>query len=381
MVFRHPLRFPLMAMAVVALLAALWGGLLRLGWGWPIMRPTLPVAHGPLMVSGFLGTLIGLERAVALGRRWTYAGPALSGLGGLALIVGLPGVAGPMLMAMSSLALVVVFAVIIRRQPGLSEIIMGIGALAWLVGNGLWLSGWPIFRVVGWWAGFLVLTIAGERLELSRFLQISRADRAAFLAAVGLFAAGLVLACAAFDMGARLSGLGLLVLSFWLLRHDIARRAVRKAGLTRFVAVSLLSGYLWLGVAGLLGLRFGGLAAGPHYDAWLHAIFLGFVFAMIFGHAPIIFPAVLGVPVPFRPAFYSHLALLHLSLVLRVVGDVAAWWPGRLWGGLLNAVAVLLFLANMARAVLGGRGWLGPAGSTRPAEARCESERVQGGAS
>jgi len=355
MVVRHPLRFPLMALGMVALLAALWGGLLRLGWDWPIMRPMLPVAHGPLMVSGFLGTLIGLERAVALGQRWTYAGPLLSGLGALALIVGLPGVAGPMLMAMGSLALVVVFAVIVRRHPGLSEMTMGIGALAWLVGNGLWLSGWPIFRVVGWWAGFLVLTIAGERLELSRFLPISRADRAAFLAAVGLFAAGLVLACATFDMGARLSGLGLLVLSFWLLRHDIARRAVRKAGLTRFVAVSLLSGYLWLGVAGLLGLRFGGLAAGPHYDAWLHAIFLGFVFAMIFGHAPIIFPAVLGVPVPFRPAFYAHLAVLHVSLALRVSGDLAAWWPGRQWGGLLNVVAVLLFLGNMALSGVRGK--------------------------
>ena len=355
MVVRHPLRFPLMALGMVALLAALWGGLLRLGWDWPIMRPMLPGAHGPLMVSGFLGTLIGLERAVALGQWWTYAGPLLSGLGALALIVGLPGVAGPMLMAMGSLALVVVFAVIVRRHPGLSEITMGIGALAWLVGNSLWLSGWPIFRVVAWWAGFLVLTIAGERLELSRFLPISRADRAAFLAAIGLFAAGLVLALAAFDMGGRLSGLGLLVLSFWLLRYDIARRALQRAGLTRFVAVSLLSGYIWLGVAGLLGLRFGGLAAGLHYDAWLHAIFLGFVFAMIFGHAPIIFPAVLGVPVPFRPAFYSHLALLHLSLALRVVGDLAAWWPGRLWGGLFNVVAVLLFLTNMAHAVVEGR--------------------------
>ncbi|MEK6715988.1 MAG: hypothetical protein AABZ16_00665, partial [candidate division NC10 bacterium] len=361
MVVRYPLRFPLMALGMVALLAALWGGLLRLGWDWPIMRPTLPVAHGPLMVSGFLGTLIGLERAVALGRRWTYAGPTLTGLGALALVVGLPGAVGPLLMAMGSLTLAVVFAVIVRRQPDLPEIIMGVGALAWLVGNSLWLSGWPIFRVVGWWAGFLVLTIAGERLELSRFLPISRADRAAFVAAVGLFAAGLVLALVAFDIGARLSGLGLLVLTFWLLRYDIARRAVQKAGLTRFVAVSLLSGYLWLGVAGLLGLRFGGLAAGQHYDAWLHAIFLGFVFAMIFGHAPIIFPAVLGVPVPFRPAFYSHLALLHLSLVLRVVGDVAAWWPGRLWGGLLNVLAVLLFLGNMARAVVEGRGWQGPA--------------------
>ena len=381
MAFRRLVRFPLMAMAMVALLAALWGGLLRLGWDWPIMRPTLPVAHGPLMISGFLGTLIGLERAVALGQRWTYAGPTLTGLGALALVVGLPGAVGPLLMAMGSLALVVVFAVIVRRQPGLPEITMGVGALVWLVGNGLWLSGWPIFRVVGWWAGFLVLTIAGERLELSRFLPTSRAAQAVVVSGVGLFAAGLVLALSVFGLGARLSGLGLLVLSFWLLRFDIARRSVRKAGLARFVAVSLLSGYLWLGVAGLLGLRFGGLAAGLHYDAWLHAIFLGFVFAMIFGHAPIIFPAVLGVPVLFRPAFYSHLALLHLSLVLRVVGDVAAWWPGRLWGGLLNAVAVLLFLGNMARAVLGGRSWLGPAGSTGPAEARCDSERVQGGAS
>lgn len=335
-----------MAMGMVALLAALWGGLLRLGWDWPIMRPTLPVAHGPLMISGFLGTLIGLERAVALGQRWTYAGPLLSGLGALALVVGLPGAAGPMLMAMGSLALVVVFAIIIRRQPGLPEMTMGVGALAWLVGNGLWLSGWPVFRVVGWWAGFLVLTIAGERLELSRFLPTSRAARAVFVSGVGLFAAGLVLACAAFDMGARLSGLGLLVLTFWLLRFDIARRSLQKAGLARFVAVSLLSGYLWLGVAGLLGLRLGGLAPGLHYDAWLHAIFLGFVFAMIFGHAPIILPAVLGVPMPFRPAFYAHLAVLHVSLVLRVSGDLAAWWPGRQWGGLLNVVAVLLFLGN-----------------------------------
>lgn len=84
-------RFLLMALGMVALLAALWAGLLRLGWRVPPLRPTLPAAHGPLMISGFLGTLIGLERAVALGRRWTYAGPLLTGLGALALIAGLPG--------------------------------------------------------------------------------------------------------------------------------------------------------------------------------------------------------------------------------------------------------------------------------------------------
>jgi hypothetical protein len=355
MVSRRPIRFPLLVLGVAALLAALWGGLLRLGWNWPIIHRVLPAAHGPLMISGFLGTLIGLERAVALGHRWTYFAPVMTGLGALSLIAGAPAAVGASFMALGSLGLAAIFAQLVRRQPALFTVIIGLGALAWLVGNSLWLAGWPIFSVVPWWAGFLVLTIAGERLELSRFLPISRADQLVFLSGICLFLAGLLITGMAFDSGARLSGLGLLALTLWLLRHDIARRGVQKAGLTRFVAVSLLSGYIWLGVAGLLWFRLGGVVAGPYYDAVLHAIFLGFVFSMIVGHAPIIFPAVLGMPVPFRTAFYSHLALLHMSLGLRMVGDLAPWWPGRLWGGLLNVLAVLLFLGNMAVSVVQGR--------------------------
>jgi hypothetical protein len=65
---------------------------------------------------------------------------------------------------------------------------------------------------------------------------------------------------------------------------------------------------------------------------------------MIFGHAPIIFPAILGTPINFHPAFYLQLILLHLSLALRVIGDLALWNAGRQWGGLLNEIAILLFL-------------------------------------
>jgi hypothetical protein len=88
---RQFIRFPLLAIAMTALLAGLWAGLLRLGWDWPRLRPGLPLAHGPLMVSGFLGTLITLERAVALGRRWTYLAPLLTGAGTLALMAGIGG--------------------------------------------------------------------------------------------------------------------------------------------------------------------------------------------------------------------------------------------------------------------------------------------------
>lgn len=369
---RHPIRFPLMALGMFALLAALLGGFVRLGWNWPTVSSTLSAVHGPLMISGFLGTLIGLERTVAMGKWWTSGGPLFTGVGALILIAGVPGAAGPALITFGSLVLVVTFVLLIRGQPALFTIIMGLGALAWLGGNILWLSGWPIFSVVSWWAAFLVLTIAGERLELSRFLPLARRHRLSFLAATGLFVGGLVPAGMAFDIGSRLSGLGLITLAIWLLRHDMARQAVKKTGLHRFVALSLLSGYVWLAVAGVLTLSFGGIAVGSHhdatlhalhahgvwdgYDATLHAIFVGFVFSMIIGHAPIIFPSVLGIALPFRPIFYSHLVLLHLSLVLRVVGDLAAWWPGRLGGGLLNVVAVLLFLGNMATSgVLGNR--------------------------
>jgi hypothetical protein len=80
-------RLPLLALSIFALLTALWAGLLCLGWSLPAIQPGLYIGHGPLMVCGFLGTLISLERAVALGESWSYAAPVLSGAGALALII------------------------------------------------------------------------------------------------------------------------------------------------------------------------------------------------------------------------------------------------------------------------------------------------------
>ncbi len=343
-------RLPFVLLAMAALLAGLWAGLIRLGWGWPLLQPALPIAHGPLMVSGFLGTVIGLERAVALKRGWTYIGPLLTGLGGLALLAGLPGPLGPLLITLGSLNLVVVFWPILRLHTALFTVTMALGALLWLAGNILWLAGWPVPTVVYWWAGFLILTIAGERLELNRVLRPAGYVRLLFLAANGLFLAGLVFSTISFDPGVRLGGGGLLILALWLLRFDIARYTVRKTGLTRFIAVCLLIGYGWLGLAGLLMLLFGGVTAGLQYDALLHAIFVGFVISMIFGHAPIILPAVLKKPIQYSPLFYGHLALLHLSLLVRVTGDLTAWLPGRTWGGLFNEIAMLLFIGMTVRA-------------------------------
>ena len=68
---------------------------------------------------------------------------------------------------------------------------MALGVVLWAVGNGLWWVGWPVAQVVPWWSGFLVLTIAGERLELSRMLRLSVPQQVLFLVAVSLVLAGL----------------------------------------------------------------------------------------------------------------------------------------------------------------------------------------------
>ena len=338
-----------MALGMLALLGALAGGLARLGWPVPTTAG-LVAFHGPLMVAGFLGTVIGLERAVALGRSWAYVAPLATGLGAVTLAAG--GSEGAWLMTLGSAVMVLVFVEIVRSQPALFTAVMATGACSWLAGQVLWVAGWPIHRVVYWWVGFLVLTIVGERLELTRLLRLGVKSRAALVGAVTVFLGGLALTTVAPDAGVRLAGAAMTAMAIWLGVFDIARRTVRTSGLTRFIAAALRSGYVWLGVAGLLALRFGGVAAGPLSDAILHALFVGFVFSMIFGHAPIIVPAVLGVRVAYRPAFYLPLGLLHASLVLRVVGDCAPWLPGRRWGGLLNAVTVIAFFVTMAYSIL-----------------------------
>jgi hypothetical protein len=312
------------------------------------------------MISAFLGTLIALERAVAIKRPWAWGAPLLSGLGGLAVLLGLPGHLAHGLAAAGAAILVVIFIRLYRQQAAMYLATIGVGALLWLVGVIFWHLADPLYRVIPWWVGFLVLTIAGERLELSRLVRLPRWMGHAFLVACGLVLAGLVLGRADLAAGIRLSGVGLLALALWLLRGDIAWRTVTRPGRSHFMALCLLSGHLWLGAGGVLWMIFApSFVAGAHYDAMLHSILLGFVFSMIFGHAPIILPSVLGVALPFRRAFYAHWALLHLSLVLRIGGDLAGWPPGTHWGGLGNTLAIVLFLGNSIRAIVSaeeGRG-------------------------
>jgi len=357
------LRFSLIITALLALMAAMWAGLLRLGLDLPPLDANLPILHGPLMINGFLGLVIGLERAVALVARrtyWPYLSPLCLAVG--CVVVFFSPQAGALLITLGSFILVVVFGLIIHHQRTLFTLTMGGGALSWLIGNVLWLSGQPVYSLVLWWMGFPLLTVIGERLELSRIQRLTPTSYRTFALMCLIFIAGALVSLFNLDLGMRLAGLGELACALWLFRYDIARRTLRKPGMPQFIALCLLSGYAWLGISGLLNLGYGATYAGPYYDAALHSLFVGFVLSMIFGHALLILPAVLSLPIRFHPQLYVSLGLLHASLILRIVGDLALLPEVRQWGGLLNEIALLIFLGSMVYTVISARG-LRPQGS------------------
>jgi hypothetical protein len=76
---------------------------------------------------------------------------------------------------------------------------------------------------------------------------------------------------------------------------------------------------------------------------------------MVLGHAPIIFPAVLRVRIPYHRVFYVPLLALHVSVLTRFAGDALGILQVRSVGALLNALALLLFVATMIGAVWRGR--------------------------
>lgn len=339
-----------MAGGLLTLLAGLWTGLVRLGWELPAPRVDWPSLHGPLLLSGFLGTLIGLERAVGIRKKWAYVFPVLNLAGVITLVGGAPPVFPAAFSVAASGGLVLVMLFIFKRQPGLHTGVMVAGAAHWLLGCVLWLHGAPLAEAIHAWILFLVFTIAGERLELSRFGGASTARSWLRNVLFTLLAVFLIAAAGIshhlFNLGSRLLGAGFVGLALWLFRYDLARKTIQQTGLPRFTATCILSGYPWLALGGLLLVLYGDVPAGLSHDAILHSILLGFVFSMIFGHAPIMFPAVTGKAMPYSPRFYAHFALLHLSLLLRVFADLSTWPHLRYYAGLINALAILLFLAN-----------------------------------
>jgi hypothetical protein len=336
-------------LAVLNLLAGVSGGLARLGL--PLPGAALAM-HGAVMVCAFFGTVIALERAVALRRLPGLVAPLAAGIGGL-LAWGLQSpyaAQGAWLLAGCALVALYVHAGR-SRAWSLHLTVELLGALCWLAGTVVWLAGDPGAAVTGWVA-FLVLTIAAERRELMQMVRLPALARRLFVVAVSMALLAVALACApAAGLPAAVplwSACALLAL--WLLRWDVAPRHWRAGGWRGHTAQCLTLGYLWLFAGAVLGL-YGTVVPGALAATGLHAVLLGFVFAMVFGHAPIILPALLRLRPSYSRWVRLPLWLLAASLLLRIVATAYSRADWLALSGAGHALAIFAFALLMVRAV------------------------------
>jgi hypothetical protein len=241
-------------------------------------------------------------------------------------------------------ALVAVYVPLWRRQRDDAVLVQALGGVLAVAAATLWLGGVPVPVLLPWLVGFIVLTIAGERLELARIAMGPTAGPTLVVLAAAVVVAvtgSLLWPAAATPM----LGLALLVLVGRLGAHDVARRTIRARDLVRYMAACMLAAYFWLAVAGTVWLVGGPATEGVRYDAVVHAVFLGFTLSMVMAHAPVILPAVLRRPLRYHPSMLVPAAALHASLVLRLwVGDALGLHLAWQVGGALNIASLLGFV-------------------------------------
>ena len=339
----------LMVGAGISLLAGLDGALLLLGVWSPVMSTRLSKWHGPLMVLGFVGTVICLERAVALGHRLAFLVPAVSGLGVIVLLAPLPfdsARAGLALLTLAQLGLLTIYVPLWQRSHDDAIVIQGAGAFCAAGAAALLTTGVHVSQIVGWLACYMILTICGERLELSRLTMArNRALPALCLAVV----AALLVSVVSPAIGWRVLGVVLIGLAVWLCRHDVARGGLRRGGQAAYIGTLLMVGYLWLATAGIVCTVQGPPISRSGYDAVVHSLFLGFTMGMILGHAPIILPAVLQVRLKWTTWFWLPAFLLEASLLVRIgIGDGLDRSAAVQAGGTVNVLSLLTLVAVIA---------------------------------
>lgn len=362
------LRIGLIFAVALSLFSAIAGGLVRAGVFEPgaSTSPWLDHAamdHAAIMICGVLGTVIAVERAVAIHLRLAFLAPLASATGSLVLLSGQL-TWGAWLMTVAAVAFALVSLALVRRQFAAHTLLLAVASLCWLIGSFRFAIAEDPTATICWWFAFLILTIAAERLEMTRLMPRRIGAQACLLAVLVTLLAGALATQWAPAGGGLLFGAALSLLALWLGAFDIARRTVLAHGLSRYMALCLICGYLWLFVAGL---AWGAMAVGWRArDIALHAIGLGFIFSMVMGHAPVILPAVARIKLQFGRYFYLPLLALHFSLGLRLA---AGPFDERLraMGAALNALAIAFFALTIAISAVAWRSHQAAAGRTHGA--------------
>lgn len=343
-------RASIIPFVLISLLTAVFGGWLRMGWSLPLQSAA--GHHGAVMIGSFLTTVIILERVAAYNSRLLFIIPLVNASSAIFFLLNMPLAAQALLIA-GSLGLLGIVLSLYLKHKELYQFIFIISAASLLAGNIVLMQTQSYPAAISFWISYLLLLITAERLELTRFLNISKQKINYLILFLGVSFIGVFLPFHWY--GNIIMAAGISLTALWLLRFDMALKSVKKTGQHKYSAVLLLVGYVWLFFTGVF-MMLGNVNA-YWYDAVTHSFFIGFVFSMIFSHAPIILPGVLKLPIKiYRPFLYYWFLLLQLSLLLRLVADVLASPGLRMWGGMFNGLTILGFLISVAVVAIGERG-------------------------
>lgn len=359
------LRTPIILVVGVTLALGTATALLRINAAAPSALTPLANHHGTLMILGFVGGAISLERAVALRKTWAYLAPGLIITGTLTLTVltltptpsaltttlntvippphsHLPTTLAGGLYATGFLILTITYYHLWLRRRDNAVLIQGLGSLSAIIAALLLARHLPTEIQVPYLLFFPIFTIIGERLELS---LINHSPKSQPITALSLLTFFTLSFSPLYPQAAlTATGLSLLALCGFTARVDVARHTLFQPAVARFSAAGILSGYVWLTIAALIWALTGPTTSGPLHETLIHAVALGFIMPMIFAHAPIIIPAITHRPLPYHPALWVPLIAMQLGLLIRfAIGITRNIEFMRIWGGTINAAAILAF--------------------------------------
>ncbi len=322
---------------LLVLVSGITGGFLRTGC-FVFPGQGISMAHGLLMTGGFMGSLISMERNLEMKQKGWAIVPVLSMSSAVFFILGELTV-GLVLLILSSIGLIAMVYFQSMNHPKAGKWMMLIGALCWLTGNLLVYKSNMIAMGSSWWEAFILLTILGERLQLSSERSWANRYLAVLLVLFGIFFFGMFLPF--HGNGTIFMGYAIVGIGTWFLVSDLHEGVLSNSSENRFCKLAILLGYTWLighGIWLLIG------SSHPYfYDVLLHTFFLGFAFSMIWGHAPKLLPLFLNLRgTVFYDKLWWGIMVFEFSLASRMVASILEIPPLRKVFVVINGLVILL---------------------------------------
>jgi len=326
---------------ILSLLIGVYSGWLRTGLQFYFI-PGI-AEHGAIMVGSFLATVIMVERIITFRKKIIFLLPLINALSLLFFLFDQYKI-GYILLIVGSLGLTIIMIYFTFKFKELHNYLLTIGALCLMAGNFFLILTGKYPPATIWWIAFFFFTIVAERLELTRYLPVAKVQKILLTVFLLIFIAGILMKFHLY--GKYLCSISLVLTAAWLLKYDIATKNIRKTGLFKYLGVLLLTSYIWLLVtAGIFLIESNSMLV---FEAGLHAFFLGFVFSMIFAHAPIILPSIIGQNVKvFNQILYIWFYLLQISLILRITGDLFGSYEWRQISSIFNGIAIFGFFISV----------------------------------